>query len=170
MEDAFNDRYVLTLGSKVSLKRIWLTPKDDHSRVLGVQLSLWNLIGERSYLDTLHQDYLRGAMGLVAVCDLTRYSSFEALDEWIPAAVKVTGEVPLVLVVNKTDLRDEVICLYDEHEPREKAEHYRGSVAWASAKTGENVNPDFRPACRGDREAIRHTPARLTLHACGWRS
>ena len=143
VEDAFDDRYVSTLGSKVSLKRIWLTPRDDRSRVLEVQLSLWDLIGERSYLDTLHQDYLRGAQGLVAVCDLTRYSSFEALDEWIPAALRVTGEVPLMLVVNKTDLRGEIMCLYDEHEPREKAERYCGSVAWASAKTGENVNPIF---------------------------
>ena len=114
MEDAFDDRYVSTLGSKVSLKRIWLTPRDDRSHVLEVQLSLWDLIGERSYLDSLHPDYLRGAQGLVAACDLTRYSSFEALDEWIPAALRVTGEVPLVLVVNKTDLRGEIMCLYDD--------------------------------------------------------
>ncbi len=143
VEDVFDDRYVSTLGSKVTLKRLWLTPRDNRSHVLEVQLSLWDLIGERSYLDSLHQDYLRGAQGLVAVCDITRYSSFEALDEWIPAALRVTGDVPLVLVVNKTDLRGEIMCLYDEHEPREKAERYRGSVVRASAKTGENVNSIF---------------------------
>jgi len=143
VEDAFDDRYISTLGSKVSLKRIWLTPKGQQSQSLEVQLSLWDLIGERSYLDTLHQDYLRGAHGLIAVCDLTRYSSFEALDEWIPRALRVTGEVPLVLVVNKTDLRDQVMCLYDDHEPAAKADSYHGSAAWTSAKTGEHVNDCF---------------------------
>ena len=143
VEDAFDDRYVSTLGSKVSLKRVWLTPKGDASKVLEVQLSLWDLIGERSYLDTLHQEYLKGAQGLIAVCDTTRYSTFEALEHWISAAFRIAGQVPLVLVVNKVDLKDQVICLYDEQEPQEKAQRYGGFALWASAKTGENVNPVF---------------------------
>lgn len=143
VEDAFDDRYVSTLGSKVSLKRVWLTPKGRQSQGLEVQISLWDLIGERSYLDTLHQDYLRGAHGLIGVCDITRYSSFEALDEWIPRALRVTGEVPVALVVNKIDLRDQVMCLYDDHEPSQKAASYHGFAAWTSAKTGENVNDFF---------------------------
>ncbi len=48
VEDAFDDRYISTLGSKVSLKRIWLTPKKEPSKQLEVQLSIWDLIGERS--------------------------------------------------------------------------------------------------------------------------
>lgn len=144
VEDSFDDRYISTLGSKVSLKRVWLTPRrGDPSKQLEVQLSIWDLIGERSYLDTLHQDYLRGAQGLIAVCDVTRYSTFEALDEWLNAAFKVSGSVPTALVVNKTDLKDRVICLYDDHEPEEKARRYGGFATWASAKSGENVNPIF---------------------------
>ncbi len=143
VEDSFDDRYISTLGSKVSLKRVWLTPKGDASKQLEVQLSIWDLIGERSYLDTLHQDYLRGAQGLIAVCDVTRYSTFEALDQWLTAARKIAGDMPVVLVVNKKDLKDQVICLYDEHEPEEKARRYGGFALWASAKSGENVNPAF---------------------------
>ena len=143
VEDAFDDRYISTLGSKVSLKRIWLTSKGDASKTIEVQLSLWDLIGERSYLDTLHQDYLKGAQWLIAVCDGTRYSTFEALDQWIPAAFKVAGPVPLAIVVNKMDLKDQVMCLYDDHEPETKALAYGGFAMWASAKSGENVNPIF---------------------------
>ncbi len=143
VEDAFDDRYISTLGSKVSLKRIWLTPKGQTSQSLEVQISLWDLIGERSYLDTLHQEYLRGAHGLIAVCDITRYSSFEALDEWIPRALRISGDVPLVLAVNKTDLRDQVMCLYDDQEPAQKAEKHHGTAVWTSAKTGANVNECF---------------------------
>lgn len=143
VENAFDDRYISTLGSKVSLKKVWLTPKGDKSQILEVQLSLWDLIGERSYLDTLHQEYLRGAQGIIAVCDISRYSTFEALDQWVTAAFKVAGEVPLALVVNKVDLKDQIICLYDDQEPASKAESYGGFAAWTSAKTGENVNQIF---------------------------
>lgn len=143
VEDAFDDKYISTLGSKVSLKRIWLTGKKDPSRQLEVQLSIWDLIGERSYLDSLHQDYLRGTQGLIAVCDVTRYSTFEALDEWIPAALRVSGEIPLALVVNKVDLKDQVMVLYDEDEPALKAAKYGGFATWTSAKSGENVNSVF---------------------------
>ncbi len=149
LEDAFDDRYISTLGSKVSLKKVWLTSKRDASKSLELQLSIWDLIGERSYLDTLHQEYLNGAQGLIAVCDVTRYSSFEALDQWISAAFKIAGQVPLAIVVNKTDLKNQVMCLYDEHEPQEKAERYGGFALWTSAKTGENVNPIFGQLCLG---------------------
>ncbi len=143
VEDSFDDRYISTLGSKVSLKKIWLTSRRDPAKNVEVQLSIWDLIGERSYLDTLHQEYLKGAQGIVAVCDVTRYSTFEALDQWISAAFRIAGQVPLAIVVNKVDLKGEIMCLYDEHEPQEKAEKYGGFALWASAKTGENVNPIF---------------------------
>ncbi len=143
VEDAFDDRYISTLGGKVSLKKIWLTSRRDPSKTVEVQLSIWDLIGERSYLDTLHQDYLKGAQGIIAVCDVTRYSTFEALDEWISAAFKIAGQVPLAIVVNKMDLKDQIMCLYDEQEPREKAERNGGFALWTSAKTGENVNSIF---------------------------
>ncbi|OGS66536.1 MAG: hypothetical protein A3K59_08685 [Euryarchaeota archaeon RBG_19FT_COMBO_69_17] len=143
VEDSFDDRYISTLGSKVSLKKVWLTPKADKSKVLEVQLSIWDLIGERSYLDTLHVDYLKGTQGLIAVCDVTRYSTFEALDQWIQAAFKIAGDVPLAIVVNKTDLKDQIMCLYDDQEPQEKALRYGGFAMWGSAKTGDNVNPVF---------------------------
>ncbi len=143
VEDSFDDRYISTLGSKVSLKKLWLTSRKDPAKTIEVQLSIWDLIGERSYLDSLHQDYLKGSQGIVAVCDVTRYSTFEALDEWITAAFRIAGQVPLAIVVNKTDLKGEIMCLYDEHEPQDKAERYGGFAVWASAKTGENVNPVF---------------------------
>lgn len=143
VENAFDDRYISTLGSKVSLKKVWLTPKSDTSKSLEAQLSIWDLIGERSYLDTLHQDYLKGTQGLIAVCDVTRYSTFQALDQWIQAAFKVAGQVPVALVVNKLDLKGQITCLYNDREPEAKAERYGGFAMWASAKTGENVNPIF---------------------------
>ncbi len=143
VEDSFDDRYISTLGSKVSLKKLWLTSRTDPARQIEVQMSLWDLIGERSYLDTLHQEYLKGAQGVIAVADVTRYSTFEALDQWIPATFRIAGQVPLALVVNKVDLKGEIMCLYDEHEPEEKAARYGGFAMWASAKTGENVNPVF---------------------------
>ena len=156
VEDAFDDRYISTLGAKVSLKRIILPPKRDSDRPVEVQLSIWDLIGERSYLESLHQEYLRGAQGLIAVCDVTRYSTFEALDQWISAAFRVAGEVPLGLIVNKVDLKDQVIVLYDENEPAQKAAKYNGFATWASAKSGDLVNSVFE---RMGRDIVRKIAA-----------
>lgn len=160
VEDAFDDRYISTLGAKVSLKRMSLTPNESHpDRTLDVQLSIWDLIGERSYLDSLHQEYLRGAQGLIAVCDVTRYSTFDSLDQWIPAAFRVAGEVPLALIVNKVDLKDQVMVLYDENEPAQKAAKYNGFAVWASAKSGDNVNSVFERLVLGIVRTIPPTGA-----------
>ena len=148
VENAFDDRYISTLGAKVSLKRISIPPRRDSDRPLEVQLSIWDLIGERSYLESLHQEYLRGAQGLIAVCDVTRYSTFEALDQWISTAFRIAGDVPLSLIVNKVDLKDQVIVLYDENEPAQKAAKYNGFAAWASAKSGDQVDSVFQRIVR----------------------
>lgn len=147
VEDAFDDRYISTLGSKVSLKRVLIT-REDPPKTLEVQLSIWDLIGERAYLPTLHHEYLRGAQALIAVCDVTRYSTFELLNEWIEAAFRVAGRVPVGIVVNKADLRDQVICMYDDRETEETAARYGGFATWASAKTGENVDEVFAKLSR----------------------
>jgi GTPase SAR1 family protein len=55
VEDAFNDRYISTLGGRVSLKKLCLTSRRDTSERTEIQLPLWDLIGERSYPDTLHR-------------------------------------------------------------------------------------------------------------------
>lgn len=143
VEDSFDDKYITTLGSKVSLKRLWLSSKNELSNALEVQMSIWDLIGERSYLNTVHQSYLRGTQGLIAVCDVTRYTSFEALDEWISSAFQIAGEVPLALVVNKIDLKDQITLTYDADEAEHKAQKYGGFSTWASAKSGQNVNDIF---------------------------
>ncbi|OGS45778.1 MAG: hypothetical protein A3K66_02465 [Euryarchaeota archaeon RBG_16_67_27] len=152
VEDVFDDRYISTLGSKVSLKRVRIPLTADPSKALEVQLSIWDLIGERTYLNTLHHEYLRGAQGLIAVCDVTRYSTFELLNEWIDAAFRIAGPIPVGIVVNKADLRDQVICMYDDRETQERAVRYGGFATWASAKTGENVNDVFTRLAR----AIAH--------------
>lgn len=150
VEDEFDDRYITTLGAKVSLKRIWISPKNDPDKRLEVQLSIWDLIGEQAYLETLHQSYLRGSTGLIAVCDVTRYSTLEALDRWITAAFQISGEVPLALVVNKVDLKDQVPELhYKPGEPQSKAETFGGFSIMASAKSGENVNSVFTKLALG---------------------
>lgn len=85
----------------------------------------------------------RRAQGLIAVCDVTRYSTFKALDAWIPAAFRISGEVPLTLAVNKLDLKDQVMVLHDGNEPQQKAKKFGGFATWTSAKSDEKVNSVF---------------------------
>src|SRR5205807_2094224 len=76
-----------------------------------------------------------------AVCDLTQKDSLSALDDWIPRALEITGDVPLYLVVNKKDL--EAQRAISDEEIRQAAETFAAPYVLTSALTGEFVEDAF---------------------------
>src|SRR5438094_9233312 len=96
----------------------------------------------------------------MAVCDLTRKDSLDALTEWIPAALEVTGDVPLYLVVNKRDLEPQRAI--SEEEIRRAAEAHRAPYVLTSARTGEFVEDVFNAlAIEMVDRAFRHEVERV---------
>jgi len=141
--DEFEDRYVTTLGAKVSKKELVLEiPAED--RRVQVDMTLWDIMGEKGFRDLLKDAYFQGCRGILAVCDLTRYSTLKELDEWVTSVFRVAGELPVVYAVNKVDLRDEVMILYGEAEIQEHARAFGAPWMYTSARTGENVEAAFR--------------------------
>ncbi|TLZ76523.1 MAG: hypothetical protein E6K08_05485 [Methanobacteriota archaeon] len=100
--------------------------------------------GEKGFRDLLKEAFFHGAKGVVAVCDLTRYSTLKELDDWVQGVFNVVGEVPVVYAVNKIDLKDEVMILYGDREIEQAARAFEAPYFYASAKTGENVETLFR--------------------------
>jgi small GTP-binding protein len=97
--DEFDDKYISTIGTKVTKKVINFAAKD-----LRLTLMLWDVLGQRTRkLNTL---YFRGAKGALLVFDGTRRDTFDSLDEWIDTFYTTVGEVPLVILGNKNDLPD----------------------------------------------------------------
>src|SRR2546422_766054 len=109
-----------------------------------MDMTVWDIMGEKGFRDLLKEAFFHGAKGVVAVCDLTRYSTLKELDDWVQSVFNVVGEIPVVYAVNKIDLKDEVMILYGDKEIAQAVRAFEAPYFYASAKTGENVEVLFR--------------------------
>ncbi|MFQ5986221.1 MAG: Rab family GTPase [Thermoplasmata archaeon] len=140
--DEFDDGYITTLGAKISKKELQMQVPHNEG-VFQMDMLIWDIMGEKQVRDILREAFFLGTQGIIAVCDLLRQSTLRALDEWVESVFQVTGAVPVVYAINKADLRDEAVMLVGEREVDEYATAFESPYYFASAKTGENVEPVF---------------------------
>ncbi len=138
IHDQFDDRYISTLGAKVSKKEILV---EGDSGPVSVDMTIWDIMGEKGFRELLKEAYFHGAQGVLAVCDVTRQETLTDLDEWVAAVVKVTGQIPVELLANKVDLKDEIVVSQEAVESAAKV--HGAPFLFTSAKTGENVEVAF---------------------------
>jgi len=143
VQDEFDDRYITTLGAKVSKKEMAFDVADRDVKIQ-MDMTIWDIMGEKGFRDLLKEAFFHGAKGVLAVCDLTRYSTLKELDDWVQSVFNVVGEIPVVYAVNKIDLKDEVMILYGDKEIEQAARAFEAPFFYASAKTGDNVEFVFR--------------------------
>lgn len=154
--DQFDDRYLLTLGTKVTKKVVTVPfPKEDLT--VTVDMAIWDIMGQIAFRDLTKEAYFFGASGVLAVVDLTRHETLDGLSDWTSAVESVAGRVPIVLAVNKKDL--EAQAAYDRRYIGSVASRIGCSFLLTSAKTGENVEVVFRAL------AARVAQRQLTLEA-----
>lgn len=143
VKDGFDDRYVTTLGAKVSKKEIQVEiPERD--LIIQMDMVIWDIMGEKGVRDLLKEAFFHGAQGILAVCDITRYSTLRELDDWVQSVYNVVGEISVVYTINKVDLKDEVMVLFEEKEVTMAAQAFDAPHFYASAKTGSNVQIAFQ--------------------------
>ncbi len=136
--DKFDDKYIVTIGTKLSKKDI--TYRFTDSQIL-LTLLIWDIIGQKEF-KRLHSMYYSGAKGAIVVCDITRKETLESVHGWISSIFKVTGEIPLVIIGNKNDLKDRAELSSDDVQ--RVASKYDAPFFFTSAKTGENVDQTFK--------------------------
>ena len=138
--DMYDDRYIATLGTKVTKKTVALV--DLEGGEVKADLIVWDVMGTRSIRDLLKEAYYHGANGVMAVCDLTRKETLLELDSWSKAIESVAGTVPTQVVANKVDLKE------SRQVSDEELDKFCSARGWkyvtTSAKTGENVEQAFR--------------------------
>jgi small GTP-binding protein len=134
VENSFSDKYIHTIGTKIT-KRVLEFPDLD-SRVV---LLVWDIVGQKSL--ALLDSYFRGAAGVLAVCDITRDETLKSLDDWVANLHKVAGEVPTVLLGNKSDLSEQ--AMVDHQSCSIAARRFKAPFYMTSAKTGANVELAF---------------------------
>lgn len=136
--DQFDDKYIATIGVKVSKKSIVIEDGDGQLRL---NMMIFDILGQHDFR-SVRKMYLEGAEGAMLVCDLSRTETIGAIETyWIPEIEKNVGKIPMMLVGNKSDLADpsgEGISLL-----RTIAGISCATDQMTSAKTGEGVEATF---------------------------
>ncbi|MFX1495648.1 MAG: hypothetical protein ACFFBZ_15295, partial [Promethearchaeota archaeon] len=83
--------------------------------------------------------YFVQAVGAMVVFSLSSYDTFKDLDFWISKLKQLSGEIPYILVGNKSDLKREVVKSIVEKKVKELGVEYYET----SAKLNENVDIAF---------------------------
>ncbi|MFW9942575.1 MAG: Rab family GTPase [Candidatus Thorarchaeota archaeon] len=139
VENKFSFRYKLTIGADFLSKVIEEYPNPDTT----CKLQIWDIGGQERY-KFLRSSFFNGANGALVVFDVSRWHTYEELDEWISDLQEFAGEnVPFILIGNKVDLIEDVYGEYDKESAEQFAKSQNTFYVETSAKTGENVEDAF---------------------------
>jgi small GTP-binding protein len=138
----FDDKYITSLGTKVSKKTINVQSTDNSGGNLdiNVTIALWDVIGQQQY-HSLVLKYFKNSDGGLVVCDSSRPETVQEMRKWIGSFYNIVGKVPILLLINKIDLID--INRFNKQQLDELAIEFGSEYFFTSAKTGENVELAF---------------------------
>ena len=136
--DQFDDKYIVTLGTKVTKKRIKF--KKDKDNIIDLNLAIWDIMGQEEFR-TLQRSAYRGTRGALIVCDITRKDTLFNLKRWRDELFNEVGKIPIVILANKIDLKGKGTFTMDELA--KTAAELQAKFYLTSAKTGQNVDTAF---------------------------
>ncbi len=135
MYNRFNSRYLSTIGVKISRKSIDITEN------VKVNMLIWDLAGSEEF-SGVQSVYLQGTQGAIFVCDLTRPETLPSLAKYHEQLISINPDIPIVLVGNKTDIKDELL-LTQAHLEEQALSFNTVATIMTSAKTGKDVEFAF---------------------------
>lgn len=111
-----------------------------------IKAQIWDTAGQERF-KSVTSAYYRGAVGCLVVYDVTKFLSFQHVDQWVQDIVDYSAsseENPckIILVGNKTDLNS--FRAVSRKEGQVKAQQLNVSFIETSALNGENVNEAFK--------------------------
>ena len=136
--DQFNDRYLVTLGTKITKKRIKY--KLTNNDIIDLNLIIWDVMGQKEFKKVQLTAY-ENTNGVFIVCDITRKDTLNSIKNWRRELFDVTGNIPMIILANKNDLRDQ--AKFTSEEVAEVANGLNALYYLTSAKTGENIEKAF---------------------------
>lgn len=138
----FDDKYITTLGTKVSKKTIPIqisNPTGDSVNT-NVTIAIWDVIGQQQY-HSLVLKYFKNSDGGLVVADGSRFETIELMRKWISSFFNIVGKVPILLLINKSDLID--VNGFNKQALDELSIEYGSKYFFTSAKSGDNVEEAF---------------------------
>ncbi|MFX0102869.1 MAG: Rab family GTPase [Candidatus Hodarchaeota archaeon] len=144
VDQKFPKDYLPTIGANIYMKMVQLTGDTI------IKLSCWDIAGDDKF-KMMRKQYYKSAMGAFLVADVTRHETLSSLKEyWLDEVKEFCDDVPLILLVNKDDLDNDV---------RDgEIESLRGEIGAikayrTSAKSGKNVDDAFMVMVRSMMES-----------------
>lgn len=135
VEDRFDDKYLTTIGVKISRKII--------QRPYGsMNLLVWDLAGSTGFDSFTNPSYMQGTAGAIIVCDITRRETLTIVAEYARQSRIINPKIKLVFVCNKMDIETNRV-IADEDLREVSSTFGDGTYFFSSAKTGENVDDVF---------------------------
>ncbi|MHA2404736.1 MAG: Rab family GTPase [Candidatus Kariarchaeaceae archaeon] len=141
--EGFESTYQMTIGADFAAKRMKIDNWD-------ITANIWDLAGQTQF-KLMRETYYRGVSGALLVFDISRPETFVAVDHWVEELKQNNRNelVPIALIGNKSDLRDET----EDPVPQGTAERFANEVSAqygikvqyveSSALTGLNVQTPF---------------------------
>ncbi|USR92277.1 GTP-binding protein [Phormidium yuhuli AB48] len=140
VEGKFSDRYLSTVGVKISRKPLEVTrPTGENT---SVQLLIWDLEGHTKF-KSIAPSYLQGSSGAFFVADVTRLETIERLGEHLDLFFSVNPKGVAIAGLNKSDLLEKDKLNYLQDKLKTEQGDRLTSMYLTSAKTGENVETMF---------------------------
>lgn len=113
---------------------------------LEVKLMIWDFAGEERFRFIFPQ-YIYGAMGGILMYDITNYSSFSHINEWLDIIKETNQLFPMILLGGKSDLDEYREIPFGLGMEAAKINNMTEFVE-CSSKTGEYVNETFTTLAR----------------------
>jgi len=108
---------------------------------LVIKLLIWDFAGEERFR-FIFPEYINGAMGGILMYDITDYSSFSHIADWLSVINGTTQRFPIILLGAKSDLDDYREISFREGQQVAKMMDLKEFFE-CSSKTGENVKKSF---------------------------
>ena len=105
-----------------------------------IKIQVWDTAGQERY-QSISKGLFQKVQGIIIVYDITNYSSFENISNWIHSINDKCGTMPVLIVGNKIDKEDEREVGTDEG--KEFANDRGLLFCEVSAKTGHNIDEIF---------------------------
>ncbi|NHI91990.1 MAG: GTP-binding protein [Candidatus Lokiarchaeota archaeon] len=90
----------------------------------------------------MRRDYYQEAQGAILVYDITRKQTFNELDEWLENLRNYCGDIPCILMGNKTDMADKREV--QPEDGKKYADEKKLPFLETSASSGMNVEDAFK--------------------------
>ena len=143
MGEGFKTDFLATMGADFAYLK---TEIDDYN----IEWSIWDLAGQPAFRGVM-KSYYKGAMGALAVYDVTQPKTLDSLDSWVTEVRELAdtfSDLPVVLVGNKVDLRPEIPSSLKTMQGFVKSRSLKADFVETSAKTGEAIEEAFTQLAR----------------------